>query len=121
MFFKGKSQSKLTLKKFARFAYKLFIKKIMISKVRGWSLHSKLDSREIHWFLELDLEPRISERFANKRKSNPPPANCTNLDPGLIFFLYWQIAQRFAVQDQAQGTNGCRLNPILNTETSALH
>ena len=31
------------------------------------------------------------------------------------FFLNWQIAQQFAVQDQAQGTNGFPLNPILNT------
>ena len=34
----------------------------------GWSLYSKLDSKEIHRFLELDLEPRIAERLANKAK-----------------------------------------------------
>ena len=38
----------------------------LFAKVRGWSLYSKLDSREIHWFLELDLELRIAERFANE-------------------------------------------------------
>ena len=34
------------------------------TKVREWSLYSKLDSREIHWFFELSLEPQI----ANKEK-----------------------------------------------------
>lgn len=42
----------------------------MMSKVRSWSLYSKLDSREIHCFLE---QLQNSERFANKRKRTPPP------------------------------------------------
>ena len=36
----------------------------------------------------------------------------------LSFFLtfhYWQIAQQFAVQDQAQETKGCPWNEFLNT------
>ena len=39
-----------------------------LSTVKGWSLYLKLDSREIHWLLELDLEPQIAEQFENKRK-----------------------------------------------------
>ena len=68
-------------------------------------------------FLELDLEPPIAERFANTPQV--PPKDGTNLDPGLIFFpniFYWQITQRFVVQDQAQETKGCPLNEFLNTK-----
>ena len=39
---------------------------------------TKIHSKGILWFLELDLELQITEQFANKRQSHPNIAGASN-------------------------------------------